>query len=85
MACGPIAAQPPGPPASSEAWYPSGAWPPPGACTGASRQVAPPLVDTKNCWRTRPSLVCEPIVTIVFPEATMRLMVWKTPRCCCPG
>src|SRR5580692_9574798 len=56
-----------------------------GALTGARRQEAPPLTDTKNCWRTTPSLVWEPIGTMVFPEATTRFTVWKTPRCCCPG
>src|SRR5580692_5030158 len=88
MACGPTASQPTGPPASRAAGCPSGAWtpwPPPGALTGARRQEAPPLTDTKNCWRTTPSLVWEPIVTMVFPEATTRFTVWKTPRCCCPG
>ena len=44
----------------------------------------PPSEETKNCWRTTPSLVCEPVVTIVSPESTMRWMVWKTPRCGCP-
>src|ERR1700722_19801506 len=86
--CGPTASQPPGPPASRAAGYPSGAWtfcPLPAAYSGARRQVAPPLAETKNCCRTTPSLVCEPIVTMVFPEATMRFTVWKTPRCCCPG
>src|SRR5580704_15504981 len=87
MACGPTASQPRGPPASRAAGYPSGAWTfgPPAAYTGARRQEAPPLAETKNCWRTTPSLVWEPIVTMVFPEATMRFTVWKTPRCCCPG
>ena len=55
------------------------------ACSGARRQVLPPSDETKNCWRTRPSLVCEPRATIVPPEATTRLRVWKTPRCCWPG
>ena len=50
------------------------------ARTGASCQLAPAFVETRNCWRTTPSLVCEPIVTIVLPAATTRLMVWKTPR-----
>ncbi len=33
----------------------------------------------------RRRLSCEPVVTIVFPEATMRWIVWKTPRARCPG
>jgi hypothetical protein len=32
-----------------------------------------------------PSVFCEPVVTIVFPEATMRSIFWKTPRVNCPG
>src|SRR5580658_10885083 len=47
MACGPTASQPAGPPASRAAGYPSAGWPPPSAVTGARRQVAPPLEDTK--------------------------------------
>src|SRR5580704_18481554 len=82
---GPTATQPPGPPASSVAACPRAAWPPPGAWTGARRQLAPPLTETKNCWRTSPPLVCEPIVTMVWHEATTRLTVWNTPRSCWPG
>src|ERR1700685_3484105 len=80
MACGPTATQPPGPPASSVAGCRRAAWPPLRVRTGARCQLAPPLTETKNCWRTRPPLVCEPIVTMVWPEATTRLMVWNTPR-----
>src|SRR5207247_1510078 len=75
----------PAPPATSVAGWPSAAWPPPGEWTGARCQLAPASAETRNCWRTTPSLVCEPVVTIVLPTATMRLMTWKTPRCCCPG
>src|SRR6516162_2870329 len=56
MACGPTASQPAGPPAIRAAGCPSGGGPPPSACTGASRQVAPPLAEVKNCCRTTPSL-----------------------------
>src|ERR1700691_491424 len=85
MACDPIASQPPGPPASSPAVYPSAGCPPPGACTGASCQLAPPVADTKNCWRATPPLACAPTATIVLPEETTRLTVWKTPRACWPA
>src|SRR5580693_7418750 len=85
VACWPIASQPPGPPASRPAVYPSEGCPPPAACTGASCQVAPPLADTKNCWRAMSSLVWEPAATIVLPEETTRLIVWKTPRACWPA
>ena len=67
------------------AWYPGGGWLPPGAWTRAGCQDAPPLADTKNCWRAMPSPGCPPVVTIVLPKPTMRLIVWKTPRSCCPG
>src|SRR5580658_4176872 len=88
MACGPTATHPPGPPASSGAGCPRGGWtpvPPAMVRTGASCQLAPALDEVKNCWRTTPSLTCEPDATMVLPEATMRLIVWKTPRCCCPA
>src|SRR3984885_7875129 len=57
--CGPTASQPPGPPASRAAGYPSAAWTfcPPAAYTGARRPEAPPLAGTKNRRRATPSLV----------------------------
>ncbi len=51
MAFCPVASQPRGPAASRVAAYPRRAWPPPGARTAASFQVAPPSAETKNCWR----------------------------------
>ena len=85
MALSPNAIQPRWPPAILTASCPSGGWPPPGSWTGASRQVCPASVDTKNCWRTALPVFCEPVVTIVLPEATMRSIRWKTPRASWPG
>src|ERR1700683_4447638 len=65
IACGPTASPPPGPPARRAAGYPGGAGtfcPLPAVYSGARRQVAPPLAETKNCCLTTPSLVWVPIV-----------------------
>src|SRR5581483_1532631 len=74
IACGPTASQPPGPPASSGANAPGLPW------TGASCQLVPPSLETKNCWLVlEPTVRCA-VATSVFPDATMRFSDSNTPR-----